>query len=185
MNRYVLLTVGKTHSGKSTFANDLVSEIPNCVVLETDPIALFLRSTFNKLHALDLDHMGSFASPALKYLVFRTVLSFALEHDFNIIMSNSNMYENGRKNVLNIIKKYPVKTIGVYLNFHEEILTERVKHSGRDTSVLSVSKDFNDLIVNQRVRFQPPNRDDFDYFFEVTHPDKLPEVKNQILELYK
>lgn len=185
MTKYVLLTVGKTHSGKSTFANEIVSEIPNCVILETDPIALFLRATFPKLHTSDLDHTGSFSSPALKFLVFRTVLTFALEREFNIIMSNSNMYENGRKDVLSIINQYPVKTIGVYLNFPEDILLERVEHSGRDTSVLSVSKDFKDLVVNQRVRFQPPNKNDFDYFFEATNPEELLEVKTKILELYK
>ena len=116
MNRYVLLTIGKTHSGKSTFANEIISEIPNGVILETDPIALFLRATFPNLHALDMDHSGGFSSPSLKFLMFRTILTFALEQDFNIVMSNSNMYEKGRKDVLDIIKKYRHKTIGVYFN---------------------------------------------------------------------
>ena len=52
---YVLLTIGKTHTGKSTFAKELVEDIPNGVILETDSIALFLKDTFPKLHAFDLD----------------------------------------------------------------------------------------------------------------------------------
>lgn len=182
---YVLLTIGKTHTGKSTFAKELVEDIPNGVILETDSIALFLKDTFPKLHAFDLDHNGSFSSPSLKFLAFRTVLTFALEKNFNIIMSNSNMYENGRKDVLSIINKYPMKTIGLYLNYPEEIILERAKNSKRDIKVLSVSKDFNELIVNQRTRFQAPNRTDFDYFFEVKNPEELPDIKNKIVELYK
>ncbi len=95
------------------------------------------------------------------------------------------MYENGRKDVLSIINKYPMKTIGLYLNYPEEIILERAKNSKRDIKVLSVSKDFNELIVNQRTRFQAPNRTDFDYFFEVKNPEELPDIKNKIVELYK
>lgn len=179
------MTIGKTHSGKTTFAKEFVSEIPNGVIIETDPIALFLRETFPSLHALDLDHRGGFSTPSLKFLLFRTVLNFALEQNFNVILSNSNMYENGRKDALSVIGQYKVKTIGVFFNYPETVLLERVKHSERDTKVLVVSKDFNELVVNQRTRFQPPNKDDFDYFFEITDPVNLPEIKRKIIELYK
>jgi len=185
MERFALLTVGKTHTGKSTFAKEIVSQIPNCVILETDPIAVFLSTTFPKLHALDLDHQGSFSSPSLKYRVFQTVLEFALAQNFNIILSNSNMYEKGRQGVFDIIKKYPAKTIGLHFNYPEELLSKRVEQSGRSTEVLSVSKDFQELIVNQRTRFQPPNPTDFDYFFEVKDPADLPRVTKEILALYQ
>lgn len=181
---YTLLTIGKTHTGKSTFANELLKEIQNGVILETDLIALFLRANYPKLHALDVDHKGSFSSPSLKFLLFRTVLSFALEQNVNIIMSNSNMYQNGRKDVLSIIKQYSTKSIGLYFNYPEEIILERVKVSKRDTSVLSVSKDFEELVVNQRTRFQPPNETDFDYFFEVKNVTELLAIKDTILKLY-
>lgn len=185
MNRYVLMAIGKTHSGKTTFANELISDISEGVIIETDPIALFLRETFSTLRALDLDHRGGFSSPSLKFLLFRTILTFALEQNFNVILSNSNMYENGRKDVLNIVDQYKYKTIGVYFNYSEEVLLNRVEYSGRDTKVLVVSKDFNELVVNQRTRFQPPNKDDFDYFFEITDPADLPEIKGRIIKLYR
>ncbi|MEI6863939.1 MAG: AAA family ATPase [Candidatus Adlerbacteria bacterium] len=185
MSGLTLLTIGKTHSGKSTFAKEIATSIPNSVILETDTIALFLRSHYLSLHSLDLDHKGSFSDPSLKFLVYCTILEFALKQGSNCILSNSNMYENGRKQVLDIIKKYPGKTIGVYFNYPEEVLFERVKNSQRDTKVLSVSKDFNELIVKQRERFQPPNPSDFDYFFEVTNPDQLSEISKEIIELYK
>ncbi len=42
MNRYTLLTIGKTHTGKTTFVNEIASKVPNCVILGTDPFAFFL-----------------------------------------------------------------------------------------------------------------------------------------------
>ncbi len=185
MDRFVLLTVGKTHTGKSTFGKEIGSQIPNCVIIETDPIALFLRNTFPKLQALDLEHSGGFSSPALKYRVFQTILEFALAQNFNVVMSNSNMYEKGRKGVFDIIKKYPVKTIGLYFNYPEELLLKRIGQAGRSTEVLSVSKNFTELMLNQRTRFQPPNSSDFDHFFEVTDPADLPRITKEILALYQ
>ncbi|MEK7093834.1 MAG: AAA family ATPase [Patescibacteria group bacterium] len=183
-SRYTLLTIGKTHTGKTTLANELAPQIPRCVVLETDPIALFLKSSFTSLHTLDLDHSGGFSSPSLKFLVFKTILTFALEENFNIIMSNSNMFENGRKDLLKIIKNYPGKIIGIYLNYSEEILSERIKKSDRDINVLRTSKDFGNLLINQRTRFQPPNYSDFDYYFEVKDPNELPNISTQIFKIF-
>lgn len=183
--RITLLTIGKTHTGKTTFANGIAPRIPNCVILETDPVALFLKSSFPSLHALDLDHSGKFSSPSLKFLVFRTMLTFALQENFNIIMSNSNMFDEGRKDVLGLIKKYPGKTIGLYFNYPEEIIMDRVRESNRDVNVLRTSKDFEDLVVNQRSRFQVPNPSDFDYFFEVKDPQELPAISEKIVRLYK
>lgn len=184
LNTHVLLTIGKTHTGKSTFARDISTYIPNAIILETDPVAVFIRTHFPALRALDIDHSGSFTSPSLKYVLFRAILSYALEHNTNVILSNSNMYENGRKDVLDVIKEKGKKTIGIYFNYPEEVLLQRAASSGRDINVLSVSKDFNELIINQRTRFQPPHPGDFDYFFEVTDPADLPQVRNDILTLY-
>jgi hypothetical protein len=95
------------------------------------------------------------------------------------------MFENGRKEVLSVIKQYPVKTIGVYFNYPEELLFERAKTSGRDAGVLRVSKDFNDLIIRQRTRMQPPNPADFDYFFEVNSVDDLSGVMEKVVALFE
>ena len=46
MNRFVIMTVGKTHSGKTTFARNLEKEITNSVVIDQDNHAEFLQSTY-------------------------------------------------------------------------------------------------------------------------------------------
>ena len=44
MTRLVILTVGKTHSGKTTFAKALEKELPNSVVIDQGNHAEFLQT---------------------------------------------------------------------------------------------------------------------------------------------
>ena len=44
MNRFVIMTVGKTHSGKTTFAKALEEEMTNSVVIDQDNHAEFLHT---------------------------------------------------------------------------------------------------------------------------------------------
>ena len=44
MKRLVVITVGKTHSGKSTFARDLERELENSFVLDQDNHAEFINT---------------------------------------------------------------------------------------------------------------------------------------------
>ena len=49
MNRFVIMTVGKTHSGKTTFAKALEKELVNSVVVDQDNHAEFLHTHYKKL----------------------------------------------------------------------------------------------------------------------------------------
>ena len=46
MNRLVIMTVGKTHNGKTTFAKALEKEMPNSVVIDQDNHAEFLHTYY-------------------------------------------------------------------------------------------------------------------------------------------
>lgn len=49
MNRLVVMTVGMTHSGKSTFAQTLKSRLENAIVIDQDNHAEFLQTYYEKL----------------------------------------------------------------------------------------------------------------------------------------
>jgi uridine kinase len=49
MKRLLILTVGKTHSGKSTFAYALEKELSNSVVVDQDNHAEFLHTYYQQL----------------------------------------------------------------------------------------------------------------------------------------
>ncbi|WP_318837459.1 ATP-binding protein [Psychrobacillus glaciei] len=46
MNRLVIMTVGKTHSGKTTFAKALEEQISNSIVIDQDNHAEFLHTYY-------------------------------------------------------------------------------------------------------------------------------------------
>lgn len=183
-DKKLIMFIGKTHSGKTTFAKKLEIIKKDLLVLEADPIALFMRENFPKLRELDdKEHEGAFQNTSLKYRLFLLLLEFAMSFERTIILSNSNMYERGRKLVFSLAKKYKYKIIGVYFNFPEEFLINRIKKSKRTTKILRVSKDFNELIINQRTRMQVPNSRDFDKFYEIKSEKDLNNVKINLIKM--
>lgn len=181
-DKKLIMFIGKTHSGKTTFAKELEEIKKDILVLEADPIALFMRENFPKLRELDdKEHSGAFKNASLKYRLFLLMVEFSMSFCRTIILSNSNMYERGRRLVFKLAKKYKYKTIGVYFDFPEEILINRIKKSKRTTKILRVSKDFNDLIINQRTRMQAPEPNNFDRFYRITTEEELNKVKGNLL----
>ena len=49
MQRLIIMTVGLTHSGKTTFAKTLEKELPNSVVIDQDNHAEFLHTYYQPL----------------------------------------------------------------------------------------------------------------------------------------
>ncbi|HAQ02350.1 hypothetical protein A2467_03225 [Candidatus Nomurabacteria bacterium RIFOXYC2_FULL_36_8] len=183
-DKKLIMFIGKTHSGKTTFAKELEGIKKDILVLEADPVALFMRENFPKLRELDdKEHSGIFKNVSLKYRLFLLLIEFSMSFGRTIILSNSNMYERGRKLVFRLVKKYDYKIIGVYFNFPEEFLINRIKKSKRTTKILRVSKDFNELIINQRTRMQAPNSKNFDEFYIIKSEDDLIKVKNNLIKI--
>lgn len=183
-DKKLIMFVGKTHSGKTTFAKELEKIKKDVLVLEADPIALFMRENFPKLRELDnKEHSKLFKNISLKYKLFLILLEFSMSFSKTIILSNSNMYEKGRKLIFKLAKKFDYKIIGVYFDFPEEFLMNRIKKSKRTTKILRTSKNFNDLIVNQRTRMQIPNSKDFDQFYTIKKDSDLNKVKNSLIKM--
>lgn len=49
MKRLVIITVGKTHSGKTTFARVLEEELNNSIVIDQDNHAEFINTYYKEL----------------------------------------------------------------------------------------------------------------------------------------
>lgn len=184
-NKTLIMLIGKTHSGKTTFANELKEQIKDLLVLEADPIAAFMEKDFPELRKNDYnDPSGAFKKISLKVKTFLLFVEFAMSLGKPIILSNSNMYIEGRKLVFSLCKKFNYRVVGVYFDFPEELLVDRIKTSGRDTVVLRKSVNFPDLIVNQRTRMQPPESSEFDEFLVVKSEEKIPGLKNKLIQKF-
>jgi predicted kinase len=183
-DKKLIMFIGKTHSGKTTFAKELEGIKKDILLLEADPIALFMRENFPKLRELDdKEHSGAFKNVSLKYKFFLLLIEFSMSFGKTILLSNSNIYDRGRKLIFKLAKKYKYKIIGVYFNFPEEFLIKRINKSKRTIKILRVSKDFNELIVNQRTRMQIPSAKDFDQFYEIRSEKDLTKIKTNLIKI--
>ena len=94
MDRLVVMTVGKTHSGKTTFAKELESVLQQSIVIDQDNHAEFINQHYKKLRPIE-------GPNTLKFSVTDTIVNYATEQsNFHIILSNSNLNKSGRANVL-------------------------------------------------------------------------------------
>ncbi|MEC0243622.1 AAA family ATPase [Paenibacillus dokdonensis] len=85
MKRLVIITVGKTHSGKTTFAKALEQKLPNSVVIDQDNHAAFLSAYYKSL-------ISSQDSKVLKHAITQTVVDFVISQtDKHLILCNSNL----------------------------------------------------------------------------------------------
>ena len=83
--------------------------------------------------------------------------------------------------VFDLCKKFGYKIIGVYFDYKEDILLGRVKNTIRSSNVLRTSKNFQELIINQRKRMQPPNHSDFDEFFIIKLEAEVEQLKEKLI----
>ena len=51
--QFVIMTVGKTHSGKTTFGMELAKKIKRSCVLDADILSEFLKTTYPVLYQSD------------------------------------------------------------------------------------------------------------------------------------
>ena len=172
--------VGKTHSGKSTFARMLENALPDFAILETDPIGLFLKESFSKASKLHDEIQGDFSGTTLKFEVFETILAHTLLHKQNIILANSNMWRDGRARIFQKIYDAGYQSVIVHMNIPEQELLNRVEKSDRPTDVLTTSKNFTELVIKQREFMALPTSNESDHFFEIGDVGEIESVIKKI-----
>lgn len=180
-HKNLIMFIGRTHSGKTTFAHNLSVAFPNMIVLEADPIAVFMKEKFPKLRELDdREHSGMFKEISLKFRTFLLFVEFALSLDRTVLLSNSNMWVEGRRMVFELCKKFNYNIIGVYFDLDESVLVERVLQANRSKDVLRETKDFQELIIKQRSRMQVPDPTEFNDFLIIKSEDDLKMIKEKL-----
>ncbi|MGI2326827.1 ATP-binding protein [Planococcus sp. YIM B11945] len=163
MKRLAILTIGKTHSGKTTFAYALEKMLPNSIVIDQDNHADFINSHYNKL----LPKQGP---NKLKYAVSQTILDYAIHHSIcHLIVSNSNLDENGRAELIDQFRQHGLTIVVVHFAILEAVLQERVKNSTRPTNIFRSATTMNSL--------------EADYLFEIKDNAETTALIQRIFEL--
>lgn len=186
MNSKTILTVGLTHSWKTTFAHLLEESFENSFVLEPDKIAAFLKQDFSKLYHCKANSSTDLDNPNLKLSTFLKILEWGVNAWYSPILSNWNNIKQFRNYLINILHWYWFEVWIVFFNFPLEFIRKRIRESDRSTNIFRVSKSFEEVLDKQLSFFEVPVSDEADKFFEIKNEadfdDVLNEVKNWILE---
>ncbi|MCS0670281.1 ATP-binding protein [Cytobacillus firmus] len=182
MKRLAIITVGKTHSGKTTFAKALEKELPNSVVIDQDNHAEFLQSYYKGL----LPKRGP---NTIKYSITKTIVDYAAaETDCHLILCNSNRNQKDRQKMLKYYHSRGFTSILVSFNIPDDVLRRRIMASQRSTSVLRVASSFLEVLSRQQAEsnqgdIKAPAEGEADYLLNIGHPDDVAEVIRIIADI--
>jgi adenylate kinase family enzyme len=182
--QFVIMMVGKTHSGKTTFGKKIAKKIPDSLVLDADIFAVFLREQLPIVHLRkDLIKPQGFKDPSLQYLLFKTALVFALGHGFNPILTNSNRHKAMRDQIRKIVKKSKAKLIIVDFDLPTDLLLKRIDQAKKSTSVLTYSKNFKEVLLKTQSVHDFPTEPEADFLFRVKQASDLKAIEGNIIRL--
>lgn len=178
-NRFVIMTVGMTHSGKTTFATELEKVMQQeAVVIDQDNHAEFINKHYMKLRPSEGPNM-------LKFSITNTIVAYAVEHcHMHIILSNSNLHEPSRRKVLRYFQEKGFKRILVYFDLPYKLLEERVEKTQRKNKIFRNASSFSEILERQRGSQQDrPGPEEAEYLFVIKDPCDFPVIIGQIQDL--
>ncbi|WP_045518798.1 ATP-binding protein [Neobacillus niacini] len=182
MKRLVIITVGKTHSGKTTFARALEQELSNSLVIDQDNHAEFINTYYKKL----LPKQGT---NTIKYAITQTIVDYAVEQTkFHLILCNSNRIRKGRLELLKHFHEMGFINILVNFDIPEHILRKRVAESRRSKTIFRSASSFEEVLIRQQAESHigdilEPTKDEADYLFEITNSDEIQSVIHRIVNI--
>jgi predicted kinase len=180
MERFVIMTVGKTHSGKSTFADKLEGQMENAVVVDQDRNAEFINTYYRKLLAKE-------GPNTIKYAVSKTIVDHAVSQtDCHLIICNSNRNKDGREDLLHHFHSNGFKSILVHFELSDEILRERVAASTRSKIIFRSATTFEDVLERQNKEIMiAPDEGEADHLFVIRREAEVENVIGEIVRMVK
>ncbi|KIQ80932.1 CRISPR-associated protein Cas2 [Bacillus sp. L_1B0_8] len=186
MKRLVIITVGKTHSGKTTFAKELEKELPNSFIMDQDNQAEFINTHYEKLQPTE-------GSNTLKHGLSKFIVDYAKEHtNLHLIICNSNRSLNGRMYLLNeLFKKEEYIRVLVHFDIPDDVLYERVALSKRSTNIFRGNySSFKEVLHRQQVEslhedVVDPIEKEADYLFVIRNSKDVNSTILKIIHIAK
>ncbi|OED33151.1 hypothetical protein BHE17_12095 [Planococcus maritimus] len=182
MNRVAVMTVGKTHSGKTTFAQALERRLANAIVIDQDNHAEILRNYYPAL-------VPKQGANTIKYALTQTIVDYAVHQtDCHIILCNANRNRKGRLKLLEFYREKGFTTIVVNFDIADEVLKARIDRAERDTSILRTVSSFYEVLNGQQAESlgNPgviPAPGEADHLFTVATEQQIEAATLKICEL--
>ena len=185
----MIMTVGKTHSGKTTFARLLEQSLEDSIVMDQDNQAEFINTYYQKLQPNEGPNI-------FKNSLSRFIVEYAIENTkLHLIICNSN---RNRKSRLKLFKELFTKEqfIRILVNFDipDEDLRIRIKQSHRSTNIFrGPYSNFEEVLIRQQaesfnVDVVEPTIDEAVYLFVIKNNKDVDSVIQKIIyiaQLYK
>lgn len=176
------MTVGKTHSGKTTFARLLEQSLENSFVMDQDNQAEFINTYYQKLQP-------NTGPNIFKNSLSRFIVDYAIENtDLHLIICNSNRNRTSR---LKLFDELFVQEqfIRILVNFDipDEVLLNRVKQSQRSTNIFrGPYSNFEEVLIRQQQESSnedviEPTIDEAEYLFVIKDNRDVDSVIQKII----
>lgn len=180
----MIITVGKTHSGKTTFARALEKELNNSFVMDQDNHAEFINTYYKKLQPKR-------GPNTLKHNFSKLIIDYAKEFtDLNLIICNSNRSRNGRLFLLEeVFKKDEFVRILVHFDISDDVLHGRVAQSQRSTNIFRGAYiSFEEVLLRQQAEsliedIIDPEEGEADYLFVIKDSEEVNYVIDEIVNI--
>lgn len=184
MKRLVILTVGKTHSGKTIFARALEREVNNLFVMDQDNHAEFINSFYKKLQPKQ-------GPNTLKHSISKLIVNYAKENtDLHFVICNSNRSRKGRSYLLNdLFSEDEFIRVLVHFDISDDILQDRVIKSQRSTSIFRGDySNFEEVLVRQQAEsleedLAAPVEGEADHLYVIKNNEAVDSVIKEIAHL--
>ncbi|MCY9658833.1 ATP-binding protein [Paenibacillus chondroitinus] len=182
MKRLVIITVGKTHSGKTTFAKILEQQLPNSLVIDQDNHAEFINACYQAL----LPKKGP---NAIKYAITQTIVNYAVQQtDAHLILCNSNLARQGRLDLLAHFRNKGFESVLVHFDIPDHILQARVADSQRSKAIFRSAASFEEVLIRQQAESHKngmtgPLEGEADHLFVIRNTEDVQSVIQSILQV--
>jgi len=185
MKRIVVITVGKTHSGKTTFARALEQKLNNSVVMDQDNHGAFINTYYKTIQPKT-------GQNTLKHAISQLIVDYAKEHtNCHLIICNSNRSRKGRAYLLNEL--FPADEfirILVHFDVPDQILQTRIANSQRPTDIFRSASNFEEVLERQNADslkedVVDPVEGEADHLFVIKESGDVVAIIEQILMIEK
>jgi adenylate kinase family enzyme len=183
MKRLVIITVGKTHSGKTTFARALEGKLNNSLVMDQDNHAEFINTFY---HALQPKQGPN----TLKHAISQLIVDYAIEQtNFHLIICNSNRSRKGRLYLLEqLFSKNKFIRILVHFDVPDQVLLNRVTQSQRSKNIFRSASNFEEVLIRQQADslkedISDPEEGEADHLFVIKENEEVDSVVQKIVQI--
>jgi CRISPR/Cas system-associated endoribonuclease Cas2 len=184
MKRLVIMTVSKTHSGKTTFARALEKQLNNSFIMDQDNHAEFINIYYKKLQPKQ-------GPNTLKHSLSKLIVDYAKENtDFHFIICNSNRSRKGRLYLLeDLFTSDEFVRILVHFDIPDDVLQERVIQSQRSRNIFrGAYSNFEEVLVRQQAEslkedVVDPIEGEADHLFVIKNNEEVNDVIKKIVQI--